>query len=549
MNLNQSVSLRLNEVLRKRTNALFIPHLLIVFVSVYIFRGMYDLHPEALMALGVILASLLIRKIMVQACSKERFTNCYTFLVMITGLGWGSLFWLVHQFYGVFNFETLYASGVILTLIGASATAFSASLKVAMTYLVSVSLVPGYMLFAATTETTYVLGFLLILNIIYQFYHAYVSHQYLKDSIHNELKALYQKNSLQEFIDSIPGIVTMVNTSGTHIMVNNYSNGFFKSKLLNKKVGEAFPDSTTSRVLKCFLESGKPEEIMEIDSDELGPDNWYMVNLKRISVPECGIIAVILPINELVKAKNDLRIHKARAMYASKLASLGELSAGIAHEVNNPLTIIEGAASLIKVILTERPMDEKALEKSADKIIETSHRIAKIIKGLRMLSKDAEEEPFDNISFFSIVEPSLEICKNKLLTQNIKLTVFNQESDVDLFGNEIQLGQVMMNLVSNAIDAVSGTDSSRWIEIHYKPSFDWVDIDVIDSGTGIPSEIVTKIMDPFFTTKETHQGTGLGLSISKKIIESHNGSLMLLTDAKNTTFRIRLPRMTLWPKV
>lgn len=547
--MNQSVGLRLNEVLRKRTNALFIPHFLTIFVSAYIFRGMFGQHPEAFVALGVILASLLTRTVIIRIFGKEQFTNCYTLLVMVTGLGWGSLFWMVHHFYGTFTFETLFASGVIITLIAAGATAFSASLQVAMTYLVSVSIIPAYMLFTVSAETTYLVGILLVINIIYQFYHVYVSHQYLKDSIHNELKALYQKDSLQEFIDSIPGIVTLVNNSGIHIMVNNYSNGFFKSKLLNKKVGEAFPDSTTSKVLKSFLESGKSEEIMEIDSDKLGQDNWYMVNLKRISIPESGIIAVILPINELVKAKNDLRIHEARAMYASKLASLGELSAGIAHEVNNPLTIIEGAASLIKVLLKERPIDEKALEKSADKIIETSHRIAKIIKGLRMLSKDAEEEPFNNISFFSIVEPSLEISKNKLLTHNIKLTVINQDSDVDLFGNEIQLGQVIMNLVSNAIDAVCSSDSSRWIEIHYKPSFDWVDIDVIDSGTGIPSGIESKIMDPFFTTKESHQGTGLGLSISKKIIESHNGSLMLLTDAKNTTFRIRLPRMTLWPKV
>jgi len=329
--------------------------------------------------------------------------------------------------------------------------------------------------------------------------------------------------------------------------VNNYKDGYYKEYLNQKKLDETSTRSLLSQTLNNFLVGSKKEELIELNLNELGMDDWYMVNLKRIESPEPGIIAVVLPINELTKAKNDLKIQEARARYASKLASVGELSAGIAHEVNNPLTVIEGSASLINVLIKENPIDQEAVLKATDKIINTSQRIARITRGLRMLSKDAEIEPFTNISFLSILEPCLDITKSKVRTYDIKVEVLNQESDVALFGNEIQLGQVMMNLVSNAIDAVIMADGPRWIEIQYKPSFEWLDIFVMDSGPGVNEEIIDRIMDPFVTTKESDQGTGLGLSISKKIVELHNGSLILLEDTKHTTFRVRFPRMTAWP--
>lgn len=273
-----------------------------------------------------------------------------------------------------------------------------------------------------------------------------------------------------------------------------------------------------------------------------------MIHLRRITSPEKGIVAAIQPITELIKAKNDLRIQEARSQYTARLVSLGEFSAGIAHEVNNPLTIIEGSVSLIKILLEDKDLDRKQLLKSADKISETASRIAKIIKGLRTLSGNADDEPFTNVSFQSIIDPAIEISKPKLLNYNIKLSVHSTQDKVDLFGNEVQLSQVMMNLVSNAIDAVKEMPGERWIEIHYNALVEWLDILVIDSGRGVQEEFRARIMDPFFTTKVSHQGTGLGLSISKSIIENHQGSLTLLIDTKHTTFRIRFPRMNPWIK-
>lgn len=551
MILSEYIEHKLLEVLRKRNARLFFPHLIVLFISLYFFRGMFNDYPQALAVSGVIIIALILRLCVLhhwinQDSNNKLFNGMYLSVVTLTGLGWGLLFLYVNQFFGDLTFETLFCGGVIVTLISGGVTAFSASLKTVIIYLFSLTAIPVYVLFTDPSESAYLIGILLLVNLFYQFYHAYISHSYLRDSLHKEYKADSQRRSLQELIDAFPGIVAVINKAGKYILVNNFSDGFFKTHLLNKNVGETFPDSSIPKVLLEFLKSDKSEEILEVKSNDLGHENWYMVNLKRITSPEEGIIAAILSINELAKAKNDLKIQEARAQYASKLASLGELSAGIAHEVNNPLTIIEGAASLMKVILTEKPLDEKALEKSANKILETTQRIARIIKGLRMLAKDAEEEPFRNVSFLSIVEPCLEISKSKLLGHQIKLSVNNQDNNIDLFGNEIQLSQVMMNLVSNAIDAAILGPAPRWIEIQYKPTYEWTDIFVIDSGNGVSEEISSKIMEPFFTTKETHQGTGLGLSISKKIIESHHGTLTHMSETENTTFRVRLPRMTPW---
>lgn len=262
--------------------------------------------------------------------------------------------------------------------------------------------------------------------------------------------------------------------------------------------------------------------------------------MKKLFKAEHEAVQQIL---ELDKAKNDLRIQEARSQYTAKLVSLGEFSAGIAHEVNNPLTIIEGSVALMKVILEEATPDRQSLLRVANKISETTSRIARIIKGLRTLSGNADEEPFTNVSFHSIVEPALEISRPKLQGHNIKISVHAPDTLIDLFGNEVQLSQVMMNLVSNAIDAVKDIDGERWIQIHYSSCNEWIDIQVMDSGRGVDQGIRDKIMDPFFTTKISHQGTGLGLSISKTIIESHQGTLELVPENPHTTFRMRFPRM------
>lgn len=540
--MKQKILEKLREELKVRNLRLIFPHVIVLLITTFYLREQKVIFA---FCAGIML-TLALRVFFVRYFFNTRsFENIFAFLVGVVGILWGGVFSFTLDTFGLYSVETLIILGVVFTLLTGGVTVFSSSKKVAITHLVSLSAVPIVKLFILEGDNFFILSILMFVNLSYQVYHTWLANELIKKNIGNELLALSQKQTIQQFIDAIPGLVTVLDSEKNYILVNNYSEGFYKEKLSGKKLGSLFPESGITALINEFYNSSELSKVQEVRSMDLGSENWFMVNLKKITEPRNGVIVAILPINELVQAKNDLKIQEARSKYAAKLASLGELSAGIAHEVNNPLTIIEGGASLMKMMLKEEPLDHTSLEKSVQKILDTTQRIGRIIKSLKTLAGEAPDEPFQNIRFKSIIEPSLEISKSRIVQQNIVLTVQNLDSDVELFGNEVQLSQVIMNLIANAIDAVKDLEGEKKIVINYDPSYEWLDILISDNGHGVNADIRDKIMEPFFTTKEANQGTGLGLSISRSIVDSHEGKLELI-EGPMTTFRIRLPRMTPW---
>lgn len=466
--------------------------------------------------------------------------------VATSGLSWGVLFADSCRHSGLYSIQSLYFLGMILNCLSGVTTSFSSSLSNAAAFSLSAIAVPVYVLFHQPHPIS-LLSYLLIINCLYQFYHLTIIKKNLLRTLQNEINEKFQKDALQEFIDAIPGVLGTVDMNKTYTMVNNFMDGKIKNAILGTKVGQTVATSPVSQMILEFLQSTDNHWTREVYSRDLAGENWFLVTLKRIHTPHEGVMVAALPINELVQTKNDLKIQEARSQYAAKLASLGEFSANVAHEINNPLTIIEVASRQLKETLKDSPVDIEKISGITDKISETTQRISKIVRSLKSLSKNADEEPFTNTTFLNIIEPAKEIASQKLTEHNIALKISILTEDIALFGNEVQLGQVILNLISNSIDAIKELDE-RWIEIKYRPSFAWTDIFITDSGLGIPAEIQDKIMTPFFTTKGTPEGTGLGLSISKSIIENHSGQLTLLSDRPHTTFRIRLPRMTPWKR-
>jgi signal transduction histidine kinase len=228
---------------------------------------------------------------------------------------------------------------------------------------------------------------------------------------------------------------------------------------------------------------------------------------------------------------------RKQAMQSAKLSSLGEMASGIAHEINNPLTIISMSA---KILMKQRAdsSDEKLLE-GLDKIINTSDRIAKIIRGLRSFSRDSFADSFVPTKVSKIVESTLDLCQEKIKGRGVFLKV-NISDDYEINCSEIQIAQVLMNLLNNSLDALEN-DDERWIKIDISQTSSKVRIAVSDSGKKIPAHIAEKIMNPFFTTKEVGKGTGLGLSISKGIIDQHQGNFYLDRQHPLNTFVIELP--------
>lgn len=241
-------------------------------------------------------------------------------------------------------------------------------------------------------------------------------------------------------------------------------------------------------------------------------------------------------VNQLESEIDKKNIAKKVANRAAKLATIGELSAGMAHEINNPLTIITGYSMVAKNKLKKLEISE--IDTDLEKINSAAFRIKKIIDGLRKFSRDDADKDAERINVKILAEDALEILELKFSSLNIKCTV-DIEENLYVVVNEVEIVQVLMNLLSNSAQAISKIDDP-WIEFKAFKSDKSCIITITDCGSGIDKDLISKIFNPFYTTKDVGEGTGLGLSISKGIVESNGGTLEVDTESKNTKFAITL---------
>ena len=225
----------------------------------------------------------------------------------------------------------------------------------------------------------------------------------------------------------------------------------------------------------------------------------------------------------------------------SKFSALGEMAAGVAHEINNPLAVISGKAGQLMRSLKANQVDPEKLIKGLESIESTAFRISRIIKGLKDFSRNAENIPMQPVTLVSIISETLDLCRERFYQSGVALNV-GEIPDQLFYCRNIQISQVLLNLLNNSFDAVV-LSKEKWVALDIEDHQTKIVIRVRDSGKGIPPEIRNKIMMPFFTTKEVGKGTGIGLSISKGIIEDHLGSFHLDETQPHTCFVIELPKL------
>jgi len=234
------------------------------------------------------------------------------------------------------------------------------------------------------------------------------------------------------------------------------------------------------------------------------------------------------------------------AVQSSKLASLGEMAGGIAHEINNPLAIISGNITRLKFMLAEDKLDPKKAFEMFNRIDTTVSRIAKIISSMRVLARDGSKDSFDKVSVRKIINDVVIVCTEKFKQHEVEFIYEEPCENLMVECRHVQVSQVLINLLNNAFDAVVESDEKlSFIKIQTQLVAGSVQILISNSGKTISPLIVHKIMEPFFTTKEVGKGTGLGLSISKKIIENHKGKLFVDTNKEWTTFVVELQSVDL----
>jgi Na+/proline symporter/signal transduction histidine kinase len=230
-----------------------------------------------------------------------------------------------------------------------------------------------------------------------------------------------------------------------------------------------------------------------------------------------------------------------KLIQSEKMASLGEMAGGIAHEVNTPLATISLCVGAIERRLTDKNETLPEVQKSLSTIKRTIERIAIIIRGLRTFSRadDSAGMPFEKVRTAALLEETIALCMDKVRLNDVSLTITGP-AEVEIQCRPVHLSQVIINLVGNSMDAIS-TLGEKWIKIDYSQVGANLILTVTDSGSGIPQDIADKMMQPFFTTKEVGKGTGLGLSVSSGIIRAHGGRFFIDHSCPNTKFVIELP--------
>ncbi len=240
--------------------------------------------------------------------------------------------------------------------------------------------------------------------------------------------------------------------------------------------------------------------------------------------------------DEIIEAEH------AKTMYAEKMASLGEMAAGISHELGNPMGALRGRAELMGMLLDAGTLTEDKMRSGVENVVSLVDRMERIIRSMRSLSRDGSNDPFEPVDIKAQINDLIEFNRVRNQKLNIEVRkVWDKKINANVRCRETQISQVFVNLLNNARDAVLDSED-RWIEVDIVEEADLLSISVTDSGPGIPKEKRLQIMQPFFTTKDPGKGTGLGLSISRTIMTNHSGSLELDEGSERTRFVVKIPR-------
>jgi len=361
-------------------------------------------------------------------------------------------------------------------------------------------------------------------------------------------EAVASEQAFRSIFDNSPVGIVQLSLDLKYLSANAaYCNfiGYSERELLNMCIYDVtHPEDLNHAIDLAHRFRSKPDKVTRIERRYLtksGHIVWGVVSIRPFTLHDDhdSILTVIEDVTEKKKQEDELKSIHARMISSAKMASLGEMAGGIAHEINNPLAIINLKTDLLKRLLRNGAHDMEKLEAGLSDVKSTANRIAKIVKGLRQFSRSGEEDPMERILFSKIMDDTLELCKQRFSNYNIKLHV-TIISDEWLECRPTQIAQILMSLLSNAFDAVESLDD-KWVAVDVSTRDHLLHIEVTDSGTGIPPTVVEKMMYPFFTTKDVGKGTGLGLSISSGIAGSHNGRLYYDPLKGNTCFGLDLP--------
>lgn len=230
---------------------------------------------------------------------------------------------------------------------------------------------------------------------------------------------------------------------------------------------------------------------------------------------------------------------RLQLVVASQMASIGDLAASMAHEINNPLNVIHGWTDRMIELCRHETIDRTQFSTALSKVSAMCSRITNIMRGMRLFSQNADSQPVGPVALAGIVDDVMDFSRERFRLHDVALEAAGDATAVGR-GRPAQIAQTIMNLLSNAFDAVLESPEPRWVRVTYGARADGrVEIVVTNSGPRIPADVAARMGEAYFSTK-SNRGTGLGLRISMQLAEAVGGRLSYDRDAEHTSFRLEL---------
>ena len=362
--------------------------------------------------------------------------------------------------------------------------------------------------------------------------------------LEEELKA--SNEFLKGIIESSPYGIIATDMKGNILIFNRAAEellGYRAEEVIGKMhISELYPPGMAKEVMK------------KLRSEDYGGKGRFSGELKVLNrygeeipihlsaalvyrdgkeVASLGIFTDLRPRLEMEKRLQETQL---QLLQSEKLRSLGEMAAGVAHEINNPL----GGILLYASLLLEELSPEDQKRKDVERIVSEATRCKEIVKSLLEFARQSSPDK-ELVNVNSAINEGLLFLENQATFHNIRIVKELDPGLPPVYGNVGQLKQVFMNIMLNAVDAMHG-EGTLTIRTSLSQDVREVIISFTDTGVGIPKEILPRIFDPFFTTKEVGKGTGLGLSVSYGIVKEHGGRIEVESEVgKGSTFRVILP--------
>jgi len=353
-----------------------------------------------------------------------------------------------------------------------------------------------------------------------------------------ELERAYQFR--ENIIENSPDAIVCIRKGGAIIIFNSAAEkllGYRKDLVIGKmNIVEIYPTGVARQIMKDLKSDdfGGPDilqkrQVSLVDKHGQEIPVYISAAILYENGVETGSAGFFLDLREKMKLERQL-------MRSEKLSSLGKLSAGIAHEINQPLT---GVLTFAHLLLKKFKNDE-ATRKDLEIIVRETTRIRGIVQGILDFSREMpmqkKQRPIEDL-----IEQTLEIIVHQQRFFGVKLVKEYGAGLPEVVIDSNLMEQVFMNMILNALDAMRGSGT---LTIRTRCVDKWVEIDFQDSGSGMPEAILDKIFEPFFTTKDSTEGMGmgLGLAVSYGIVKNHNGDILVTSrEGAGTSFTIRLP--------